>query len=242
MSPFLAEYIATAVMIVLGNGSVANVVTRDTKGAASGWIVITTGWALAVFVAVIIAGPYSGAHLNPAVTLGLALAGNFPWQDLLPYALCQMAGAFTGAVLVWIFYHDHIERTDDKATLQALFCTAPAIRNTPINFFSEFLATFILILGVLYITGAEIIDTTTPIGLGSVGAIPIAFVVWVLGLALGGTTGYAINPARDLGPRIAHSMLPMKYKGDSGWGYSWIPVLAPLTGAAAAALLFMLSK
>lgn len=242
MSPFLAEYIATAVMIVLGNGTVANVVTRDTKGATSGWIVITTGWALAVFVAVIIAGPYSGAHLNPAVTLGLSLVGNFPWQDFMPYVLCQLAGAFTGAILVWLFYHDHIERTEDQGSIQALFCTAPAIRNTPINFFSEFLATFILILGVLYITGGEIIDTKSPIGLGSVGAIPIAFVVWALGIALGGTTGYAINPARDLAPRIAHSMLPMKHKGYSGWDYSWVPIVAPLSGAAAAAALFLLSN
>ncbi|MEG1935336.1 MAG: MIP/aquaporin family protein, partial [Rikenellaceae bacterium] len=135
MSPFLAEFIGTAVMIVLGNGSVANVVTRDTKGAASGWIVITTGWALAVFVGVLIAGPYSGAHLNPAVTLGVAAAGNFPWVDVLPYAIAQLTGAFFGAVLVWLFYHDHIQRTNDKGVLQAMFCTAPAIRNYPINFF-----------------------------------------------------------------------------------------------------------
>lgn len=240
MNPYFAEFIATAVLILLGNGSVANVVLKDTKGSGENLMLITTSWALAVFAGVTIAGPYSGAHLNPAVSLGLAIAGKFAWADVLPYIGAQMCGGFVGAVLVWAFYKKHIDRTEDKASLQAIYCTAPAIRNNCSNFFSELIATAILILGVLYITDGEasVSDTTIPIGLGSVGAIPVAFFVWVIGNSLGGTTGYAINPARDLAPRIAHALLPMAHKGSSGWDYAWIPTLAPLTSAALVGYLF----
>lgn len=247
MSPYFAEFLATAVLILLGNGTVANVLLKDTKGNNSGLIVITTGWAMAVFAAVCISSPYSGAHLNPAVTVLLAVAGKFPCSDVLPYIASQLAGGFVGAVLVWMFYRQHIERTDDKGLLQAMFCTAPAIKNVPSNFFSEFIGTSVLLLGVLFITGGELVcgemiklspEGSVPLGLGSVGAMPIAFFVWVIGIALGGTTGYAINPARDLAPRIAHALLPMKYKGDSGWSYSWIPVVAPLSSALVLGLLF----
>ena len=235
MNPYTAEFIGTAILVIIGNGSVANVLMKDTKGHAADLMLITTAWALAVFMGVTIAAPYSGAHLNPAVSIGLATAGKFAWAETIPYILAQMSGAFLGATTVWAFYRNHINRTEDAAAIQGCFCTAPAIKCTSSNFFSEFVATAILILGVLYITNAEatLQETNIPIGLGSVGAIPIAFFVWGLGNALGGTTGYAINPARDLAPRIAHALLPMKHKGESSWAYSWIPVVAPIIAAIA---------
>lgn len=242
MSPFMAEFFGTLLLIVLGNGVVANVLLTDTKGRESGWIVITAAWAFAVFVGVVVAAPYSGAHLNPAVTVGLALAGKFKWAMVPVYILAQMLGAFTGSVLVWIFYYDHFKRTDNSEVLRVVFCTAPAIRNYKLNAFSEALGTFVLIFTVFYISGAQITPSKTPIGLGSVGALPVALVVWSIGLSLGGTTGYAINPARDLAPRIAHFLLPIKNKGNSDWGYSWVPVLGPFAGAAIAALLYLLIK
>lgn len=238
MSPFVAEFIGTTVLILLGDGVVANVVLTDTKGHNSGWIVITTAWALAVYVGVVIAGPVSGAHLNPAVTLGLALTGKFAWALVPQYVLAQLLGGGLGAFLVWLMYNDHFDRTTEPALKLAVFCTGPAIRNHASNLMSEIIGTLVLMLTIFYIAGAEITSSHTAIGLGSVGALPVALLVWVIGLALGGTTGYAINPARDLAPRLVHALLPIRGKGPSEWSYAWIPVLGPLAGAALAALLF----
>jgi len=240
MTPFIAEIIGTAMLILLGGGVVANVVLNKTIGNNSGWIVITTGWALAVFVGVVIAGPHSGAHLNPAVTISLAIAGIFPWEDVPTYILGEFLGTMIGAFLVWIMYKGHFDVTEDANAKRAVFCTSPAIRNVASNLFSEALGTFVLIFTILYFTGASLEDVdSTNIGLGSLGAVPVAFLVWSIGLSLGGTTGYAINPARDLGPRIVHALLPIKNKADSDWSYSWIPVVGPIMGGAAAAFLML---
>jgi glycerol uptake facilitator protein len=244
MNEFCAEFIGTMILILLGNGVVANVVLKGTKGHNGGWIVISLGWGLAVYSAVIIAGPTSGAHINPAVTIGLAIAGKFSWLKVGTFVSAQMLGAATGAFLVWLFYRHHYHETEDKEAILATFSTKPAIRRLPNNFFSEVLGTFVLILVILYIEGPSIIHNDLPdmkIGLGSVGALPVAFLVTAIGLSLGGTTGYAINPARDLGPRIMHAILPIKHKGDSDWAYSFVPVLAPLAGAAIAAAVFLLA-
>ncbi|SEN87345.1 glycerol uptake facilitator protein [Mucilaginibacter gossypiicola] len=242
MSPFVAELIGTMLIILLGDGVVANVVLKDTKGNNGGWIVITTAWGLAVFVGVVVAGPYSGAHLNPAVTLALAIAGKFAWANVIPYIIAQFAGACIGAFLVWIMYYDHFKRTNDPASILAVFCTGPAVRNYVSNIASEVIGAFVLLFTIFYIAGAEITPAKTPVGLGSIGAIPVAFLVWVIGLSLGGTTGYAINPARDLGPRFMHMLLPIKGKGTSDWAYAWIPVIAPLVGASIAAVLYLSIK
>ncbi|NEU07234.1 aquaporin family protein [Flavihumibacter sp. R14] len=239
MSQFAAEMIGTFFLILLGNGVVANVVLSGTKGHGSGWIVITTGWALAVFIGVVIAAPFSGAHLNPAVTLALAIAQKFSWAQVPLFILAQFLGAMLGTSVVWLLYKDHFNQTADQGLKSAVFCTAPAIEGTWSNFFNELVGTFVLIFVIFYFTNAELGSDKTPIGLGSLGAIPVAFLVWAIGLSLGGTTGYAINPARDLGPRIMHSLLPIQGKGSSNWGYSWIPVVGPLTGAALAALLYL---
>jgi len=242
MSPFTAELIGTMLLILLGDGVVANVLLNDTKGNNSGWIVITAAWGLAVFVGVVVAGPYSGAHLNPAVTIGLAIAGKFPWTSVLPYIAAQMIGAFIGALLVWLMYYNHFQRDNKPDAILSVFCTGPAIRNYVSNIASEIIGAFVLIFTVFYIVGAQITPSKTPIGLGSVGALPVALLVWVIGLSLGGTTGYAINPARDLGPRIIHFIVPIKNKGTSDWAYSWIPVIGPIAGAAIAALLYLQLK
>jgi len=243
MNEFSAEFIGTMVLILLGNGVVANVVLKGTKGNNGGWIVITLGWGLGVFMGVTIAGPYSGAHLNPAVTIGLAIAGKFLWTKAGTFIIAQMLGAAVGAFLVWLFYRHHYNETEAQGGILATFATSPAIRRLPNNFFSEMLGTFILIFVIFYIQGATISCTTLPemkIGLGSVGALPVALLVTALGLSLGGTTGYAINPARDLSPRLMHSILPIKHKGPSDWEYSWIPVVAPLMGAAIAATFYLI--
>ncbi len=242
MSPFIAELIGTMLLILLGDGVVANVLLNDTKGNNSGWMVITTAWGLAVFVGVVVAGPYSGAHLNPAVTIGLAVAGKFAWAKVGSYIAAQMLGAFLGAFLVWVMYYDHFKKTNNPGFILAIFCTGPAIRNYVSNIASEIIGAFVLIFVVFYIADGKIIPNNTPVGLGSVGALPVAFLVWVIGLALGGTTGYAINPARDLGPRIIHYLLPIKNKGTSDWQYAWIPVLGPIAGAVIAAVLFLQLK
>ena len=240
MTPFIAELIGTAFLILLGGGVVANVVLKGTKGHDSGWIVITTAWALGVFVGVVIAGPYSGAHLNPAVTLAMYVAGNIGGLEALDYVTAQFAGAMIGSFTVWLIYQDHFRATADAGSKQAVFCTAPAIRNLPVNLISEIVGTFVLLFSVFYFTDAELgSDSTTPIGLGSLGAIPVAFVVWVIGLGLGGTTGYAINPARDLGPRIVHALLPIKDKAGFDITYAWVPIIGPLLGGTFAALLFL---
>lgn len=239
MSAFTAELIGTMFLILLGNGVVANVVLKGTKGYDSGWLVITTGWALAVFVGVVIAAPFSGAHLNPAVTIGLAIAGKFAWSKVLCYIVAQVIGAMLGSLIVWVVYMNHFDATEDAQTQLAVFSTSPAIKNLFFNFMSELVGTFVLVFVVFYFTNAEISDHKTPIGLGSLGALPVAFLVWAIGLSLGGTTGYAINPARDFGPRIVHAFLPLKHKGTSDWKYAWVPVLGPFVGATIAALLYL---
>ncbi|MCT1526659.1 MIP/aquaporin family protein [Sphingobacterium hotanense] len=237
MSPFVAEYLGTAVMILLGGGVVANVVLKGTKGNNGGWIVITTAWALAVFVGVTIAGPYSGAHLNCAVTIANLALGKLDLATTLSYIGAQFLGAMTGAFVVWLMYKDHFDQTDDAGAKQAVFCTAPALRNPPINLVSEVVGTFVLIFTILHFTDAKMADDSV-IGLGSIGAIPVAFLVWVIGLSLGGTTGYAINPARDLGPRIMHALLPIKNKAGFDAGYAWVPFLGPIIGALLAVALY----
>lgn len=241
MTPFIAELIGTFLLILLGNGVVANVVLKDTFGNSSGWIVITTGWGLAVYVGVLVAGPYSGAHLNPAVTIGLAITGLFEWAQVAPYILAQFIGAMLAMVIVYIGHKDHYDRTEDPNDKLATFCNTPAIKNYPRNLINEIVGTFVLVFAVLYIVNPELVIDETPatFGLGSLGAVPVAFIVWSIGLSLGGTTGYAINPARDLGPRIMHALLPIKNKRDPNWSYSWIPVIGPILGASIAALLYM---
>jgi glycerol uptake facilitator protein len=240
MSPFLGELIGTAVLIILGDGVVANVVLNKTKGNSSGWIVICFGWAIAVYTGVFIATPYSSAHLNPAVSIGLAVAGKFDWALVPTYIAAQMLGAMIGAVVVWIAYRDHFNETANGDSKLAVFCTGPAIRHSFNNLLTEIIGTFILLFGVLYILGPTIsINNKEEImGLGSIGALPVALLVLGIGLSLGGPTGYAINPARDLGPRIIHFILPIPQKRDSDWGYAWIPVLGPVVGGVLAALLF----
>jgi glycerol uptake facilitator protein len=240
MSEFSAELIGTMLLILLGTGVVANVVLKGTKGNNAGWMVITTGWALAVFVGVVIATPYSGAHLNPAVTIALAITGKFAWNKVALYIAAQLLGAIIGAFLMWIVYRDHFNATSDPEAQLAVFSTTPAIHNRLFNLLGEIVGTFVLIFVIFYFTGAEIGADKTPVGLGSLGALPVAFLVWAIGLSLGGTTGYAINPARDLGPRIAHSFLPIKEKGSSNWKYAWVPIIGPFIGAGLAALLYLL--
>ncbi|MEN1784040.1 MAG: MIP/aquaporin family protein [Bacteroidota bacterium] len=234
MTPFIAEIVGTFLLIFLGCGVNANVSLSKTYGQGSGWIVITTGWALAVYVGVVVAQPYSGAHINPAVTIGLAMAGEFSIYDVPQFILAQFIGAMLGAFLVWLTHLDHFKATEDGPTKRGVFCTAPAISNLPLNFISELMGTFVLMFTILFFTDASLAKDGSLVGLGSLGALPVALLVWIIGLALGGTTGYAINPARDLGPRIVHALVPMANKGDHGWHYAWIPVLAPIVGSALA--------
>jgi glycerol uptake facilitator protein len=231
MAPWVAEIIGTMILILLGDGVVANVVLGKTKGQNSGWIVITTGWAMAVAVAVYAVGRISGAHINPAVTIALAAVGKFPWSDVPLYIVGQFIGAFIGAVLVWLAYYPHWAETPDPALKRAVFCTAPNIRNYPLNFITEVIGTSTLVFGVLAITANKLAEGFAPLLVG--------FLVWSIGLSLGGPTGYAINPARDLGPRIAHAVLPIPGKGDSDWGYSWVPVVGPIVGGLIGAFLFV---
>ncbi len=232
MSIFLAELLGTALLIILGNGVVANVVLNKNKGQNSGWIVITMGWAMAVFVGVITVGAYSGAHLNSAVTLSLAVAGAITWDVVPTYLAAQLLGAFLGACTVWAAYMKQFEATDDADLKMAVFCTSPAVRATVPNLITEIVGTFVLIVAVFFIV--------KPVhGLGAVDALPISLVVLGIGLSLGGPTGYAINPARDLGPRLAHLVLPIKNKRDSDWGYAWIPIVGPVIGAMLATALYM---
>jgi glycerol uptake facilitator protein len=240
MTAFTAELIGTMFLILLGNGVVANVVLKGTKGNNAGWMVITTGWALAVFVGVVIASPFSGAHLNPAVTLALAIVGKFSWSLVGVYLLAQFLGAVIGSFLVWVVYIDHFRSTTDADTQLAVFSTSPAIRNLLFNLLSEIVGTFVLVFVIFYFTNAEITPQKTPIGLGSVGALPVTLLVWAIGLSLGGTTGYAINPVRDLGPRLVHAVLPIQQKGSSNWRYAWIPVIGPFIGAALASALYLM--
>lgn len=233
----LFEFIGTAILVLFGDGVVASTVLKKSKGENGGWVVITLAWGLAVMLGVFIAGPYSGAHLNPAITLGLAAAGTFNWTFVLPYIVAQMLGGFVGAVLVYAFYKDHYDATDDPATKLSTFCTIPAIRNYGRNLFSEIVGTFVLVFVILVLAT----ESNTPeVGMGSLGAFPVAMLIVALGMSLGGTTGYAINPARDLAPRLAHAVLPIRGKGTNDWAYSWVPVLGPIIGGVLAAGLYCL--
>lgn len=246
MNPYLAEFIGTTLLVLFGNGVVANVVLSRTKGNNGGWIVITAGWGLAVFIGAFCAAPFSGAHLNPAVTLAMALAGKLGTANVAGYVVAQMLGGILGGTLVFLFYREHFKATGDGDGKLACFCTAPNIRNIPQAFFCELVGTFCLILPIFLMTdvkfkwpvGTE--EMHVVVGLGSLGLVPVALLVFAIGLSLGGTTGYAINPARDLGPRLAHAFLPVPGKRDSDWGYAWVPVLGPLAGAALAAGVQML--
>ncbi len=234
MSPFLGEFAGTALLIILGDGVVANVVLNKTKGNNSGWIVITFGWAMAVFLGVYASNSLGGSgHLNPAVTIAMTAFNNFDPALLPTYILAQFAGAITGATIVWITYKQHFDATDDKDAKLAVFCTGPAIRSPFNNLITEIVGTFILGFGALAMSK----PATT---LGTLDALPVGLLVLGIGLGLGGPTGYGINPARDLGPRIAHFILPIKNKRDSDWGYSWIPVIGPIIGALIAVYLFKL--
>lgn len=241
MAPFTAELLGTMLLLLLGDGVVANVVLRGTKGEGSGWIVITFGWGMAVFVAVFAVALYSGAHINPAVTVGLAVAGKFPWADVPLYVIAQFIGAALGAGLVWLHYHPHFGATDDRTSKLAVFCTGPAIRHTGLNFASEVIGTFVLVFAVLYLAAPNVAGPEgTQGGLGALDALPVGLLVLAIGLSLGGTTGYAINPARDLSPRIMHALLPIPGgKRDSDWSYAWIPVVGPVVGGVLAAILYL---
>lgn len=231
MSPFLAEMVGTAMLLLLGDGVVANVLLKGTKGENSGWIVITMGWAFAVFVGVFAVAAFSGAHINPAVTIGLAAAGKFAWTDVPLYLLAQFIGGAIGAFLMWLHYRPHFLVTENTDLKLAAFCTGPEIRNPLANVISEAIGTFVLVFGVLFLASPEV-------GLGALDALPVGLLVLVIGLSLGGTTGYAINPARDLSPRIMHAILPIGAKRDSDWEYSWVPVVGPTIGAILAALAY----
>ena len=222
MSTFLAELLGTMILIILGNGVVGGSVLNKSKSFNSGWIVITLAWGLAVAMAIYAVGSVSGAHINPAVTLGLAAVGEFPWEDVPMYITAQMLGAFIGAIIVYFHFLPHWRETEDKEAKLAVFATAPAIRNTTSNLLSEIIGTFILVLGLLAIGANEFTEGLNPLIVG--------FLVLSIGMSLGGPTGYAINPARDLAPRIAHFLLPITGKGKSDWRYSWIPVVGPVIG------------
>lgn len=240
--PYIAEFIGTFILLLLGEGVVANVKLKNTiANGQTPWVLITSAWGFSVFVAVFIVGQFSGGHLNPAVTFGLAVAKKFSWTLVPGYLIAQLLGAMLGSWIAYIIYIDHYRITKDQAIVRSTFCTAPAIRNFKNNFFSEMIGTFVLVFGVLFIAVPNIqidnIDVTS-FGLGALESLPVGILVWVIGLALGGTTGYAINPARDLGPRIVYQLIPRKNK-DADWEYSWIPILGPLTGGIFAGLFYI---
>ena len=232
MNRFMAEFVGTMLLVLLGDGVVAGVLLTKSKAQSSGWIVITTGWGLAVAVAVYAVGRISGAHINPAITLGFAAAGEFPWREVPGYLTAQFAGGFVGAILVWLAYYAHWPETEDATFKLAVFSTVPAIRRLSMNLVTEIIGTFVLVFGVL-----AIVANNGPIQSGLTPLL-IGFLVWSIGLSLGGPTGYAINPARDLAPRIAHALLPIPGKSGSDWAYSWVPVFGPLLGGVAGAIAF----
>ncbi len=236
MNIIVAEAVGTGLLMVFGSGVVSNALLSGTKGhnVGSNWMVITMGWAMGVFVGVFVSAPFSQGHINPAVTFALLAAGKLEAALVPQYLIGQLLGAFIGASLVWFHYKDHFAQTENKDIKLAVFCTGPEIRNPPVNLFSEILGTFVLVLAVLFLAEPEV-------GLGALDALPVAFVVLGIGLALGGTTGYAINPARDLAPRFAHFVLPIAGKRDSDWGYAWIPVAGPIVGGLLAAGFFLLT-
>ncbi len=245
---YAAEFVGTALLVLMGDGVVANVVLNRTKGSQGGWVVITLGWAMGVFAGVLCAKDLSGAHLNPAVSIALAVAGKFAWVQVPGYIIAQFLGAFLGALIVWLHYRKHFEVTENANLKLAVFCTGPEIRSTGTNLFCETVGAFVLVFAVLFITdpgfkfasagAAE--SSKIMIGLGSLGAIPVALLVLGIGLSLGGTTGYAINPARDLSPRFAHFLLPVPGKRDSDWSYAWVPVVGPIIGGLVAVLAWWL--
>jgi glycerol uptake facilitator protein len=237
MSPILAELLGTAILVILGDGVVANVVLQRSKGHDSGWIVITTGWALAVTLAVYSVGSVSGAHLNPAVTIGLATIGTFPWANVPGYIAAQVAGGFLGAIVVWLAYLPHWGATEDPAAKLAVFCTAPAIRAPRANVITEIIGTFMLVLAILAVVSPANLTQGSDWARG-LGPLLVGAIVWSVGLSLGGPTGYAINPARDLGPRIAHAVLPLPAKGGSDWSYAWVPIVGPIIGGVLGALCY----
>lgn len=239
MNAYMAEFIGTTLLVLFGNGVVANVVLARTKGNNAGWIVITAGWGLAVFIGAFCSAPFSGAHLNPAVTVAMAMAGKLESSRVAGYLLAQMLGGITGGTLVFAYYREHFKVSTDADAKLACFCTAPNLRNIPQAFFCEVVGTFMLIFPIFLMTDVKVefadASQTAEVGLGTLGLVPVALVVFAIGLSLGGTTGYAINPARDLGPRLVHAILPVPGKRDADWSYAWVPVLGPLVGAVLAA-------
>ena len=243
MEQYLFEFIGTLVLVLLGDGVCAATSLNHSKAKGAGWVVIALGWGLAVMMGVLIAGPVSGAHLNPAVTLGLAVAGSFPWASVPGYIIGQMLGGFAGAVLVWIFYKDHYKATADQPdTILGTFCTMPAISNPWRNVVCEVIATCLLVFVILALgtNGNAFVFAGSAASTGAIGSWPVTCLIMSIGMSLGGTTGYALNPARDLSPRCAHAVLPIAGKRDSGWSYSWIPVAGPMIGAVLAGLLYLL--
>ncbi|WP_405381338.1 MIP/aquaporin family protein [Maribacter sp. LLG6340-A2] len=238
MNIYIFEIIGTAMLILIGNGIVANLVLKGTKGADSGWVGISLAWGIAVFIGVFISADVSGAHLNPAVSIGLATAGKFSWNLVPGYIVAQIIGAMIGNLLVWLTYKKQYEATEDENAILATFSTAPAIRSPFWNLVTEIIGAFALVFGVFYIAGGAI--GNDPVSLGSLDALPVALLVMGIGFGLGGPTGYAINPARDLGPRLMHAILPIKNKGTSNWGYAWVPVVGPVIGGVLAAAFYML--
>jgi glycerol uptake facilitator protein len=237
MDIFLPELIGTMLLIIFGDGVVANVVLNKTKGQNSGWIVIATGWAMAVVVGVYAVAGYTGAHINPAVTIALLSIGKVTFDKAILYILGQFAGAFIGAVIVWLAYHEHFAVTEDKGLKLAVFCTGPALRTPGWNLLTEIIGTFALVFGVLSMLSTRNLVEHTGLA-PALAPFIVGLLVWAIGLSLGGPTGYAINPARDLGPRIAHAVLPIAGKGSSDWGYSWIPVIGPIIGGIIGALVY----
>ena len=243
IDPYIAEFIGTFFLLLLGEGVVANVKLKKTIAEnQTPWVLITSAWGFSVFVAVFITSQFSGAHINPAVTIGLAVAEKFSWTLVPGYLISQLLGAMMGSWICYITYIDHYKVTSDEDSVRSTFCTGPAIRNLKNNFFSEFIGTFVLVFGVLFIAIPNIeIDglEVSSFGLGALEALPVGILVWVIGLSLGGTTGYAINPARDFGPRIVYQLIPRKNK-DADWSYAWIPILGPFTGGVVAGLIYLL--
>jgi len=237
MTQYLFEFIGTAMLILIGNGIVANIVLKGTKGSDAGWVGISLAWGIAVFIGVFISADVSGAHLNPAVTVGLATAGKFSWYLVPGYIISQILGAMMGNFLVWLTYKKQYDATEDQGAILATFSTSPAIRSPFWNFITEVIGAFALVFGVFYIAGGSFGEEV--IKLGALDALPVALLVMGIGFGLGGPTGYAINPARDLGPRILHALLPLKGKGGSDWGYAWVPVVGPLVGGTLAAVAFL---
>ncbi len=236
MIVYLFEFIGTALLLLLGNGIVANASLANTYGKDAGWVGVTIGWSMAVFVGVFVAADTSGAHLNPAVTLGFATAGKFAWSLVPGYIIAQFLGAMAGTTLVWLSYKKQYDSTTDQGAILSSFANTPAIKNPFWNFVTEFIATFAFVLAIFYIAGGS--TSNGPISLGSLDALPVALLVLAIGISLGGPTGYAINPARDLGPRIMHAILPINGKGDSAWWYAWIPVFGPIAGGVLAAFVY----